>query len=353
MKQYTRDVKSNSNLLVFNFAMDSKDPLLSHQYEAVLALASDFNKITVITGRIGQINSDPRIRIISTNWQPGHRLTSVLRLFVQSIPEIIRGDFKSVFYHMTDLQSALLSPFVRLRRRRQFLWYAHTVKSKYLVFASWWVTEIVTSTKGSCPLTGKFVRQIGQAIDEEKFRPITFANLDFNKLVHIGRFDKSKNIDLLISAAWELKKFLPNIELTIVGSPANLESQDWAKDLMLKSKPWIESGWLHFKDSIPREQFPIEMAKNGCFIHAYLGSLDKTLIESTMLRVPVVTLNPEYISIFGTWSKFPISDLKDEYLAFRQLTPDEINHELGRRMEVARRDHSLQNWIAQLAKLLQ
>ena len=333
--------------------MDPKDPLLSHQYEAVLALANDFNKITVVTGRIDQIISDPRIRVISTNWRPGHRLSNVLMLFVKAIPEIVRGDFNSVFYHMTDLQSALLAPFVKLRRRRQFLWYAHTSKSKYLVFASWWLTGIVTSTRGSCPLTGKFVTPIGQAIDQERFRPITFSNLDFDKLVHIGRFDKSKNVDILISTAVALKKIFPGIELTIVGSPANPESQDWAKDLILDSKPWIESGWLHFKDSIPREQFPIEMAKNGCFFHAYLGSLDKTLIESTMLRVPVVTLNPEYINIFGRWSKLPNSDLQDEYLAFRELTPDEVALELGRRLEVACHDHSLRNWIAQLAKLLQ
>lgn len=333
--------------------MDPKDPLLSHQYEAVMALANIFNEIIVITGRVGQLNSDPRIRIICTNWRPGHRLANVLMLLVKSIPEIIRGDFNSVFYHMTDLQSALLSPFVRLRRRRQFLWYAHTFKSKYLVFASHWVTGIVTSTRGSCPLTGKFVTPIGQAIDQDKFRPINFANLNFNKLVHIGRFDKSKNVNLLISTAVELKMIFPRVELTIVGSPANLESLDWAENLINDSKPWVEAGWLHFKDSIPREQFPIEMAKNGCFVHAYIGSLDKTLIESTMMRVPVITLNPEYINVFGTWSKLPNSDLKAEYLAFRDLTQDQINLELGRRLDLARRDHSLQNWIAQLAKHLQ
>jgi glycosyltransferase involved in cell wall biosynthesis len=333
--------------------MDPQDPLLSHQYEAVKALGNDFNKITVITGRVGAIASDPKIRILSTNWQPGHGLSNLFRLFTKAIPEVIRGDFKSVFYHMTDLQCALLSPLVRLRGRTQFLWYAHTFKSKYLVFASWWVTGIITSTIGSCPLTGKLVRPIGQAIDQEKFMPIPFDKLNFDKLIHIGRFDKSKKIDLMICTAEELKKFFPDIELTIIGSPANQESRSWAKDLITKCKPRIEKGWLHFKEAIPREQFPIEMAKNGCFFHGYLGSLDKTLIESTMLRVPVVTLNPEYISIFGTWSKLPISDLKAEYQAFRTLTADEINHELARRLGVARRDHSLRNWIEQLATLLQ
>ncbi|CAB4757186.1 unannotated protein [freshwater metagenome] len=333
--------------------MDPKDPLLSHQYEAVLALADNFKKITVITGRVGEIESSPRIRIISTNWKPGHGLRNLYWLFAKAIPEIIRGDFKSVFYHMTDLQCALFSPLVRLRGRRQYLWYAHTFKSKYLVFASWWVTGIITSTIGSCPLTGKLVRPIGQAIDQEKFMPIPFNELNFDKLIHIGRFDKSKKIDFLISTAEELKKNFPDIILTIIGSPANQESRSWANDLIKNCKPRVEKGWLHFKEAIPREQFPIEMAKNGCFFHGYLGSLDKTLIESTMLRVPVITLNPEYISIFGTWSKLPISDLKDEYQAFRTLSTDEINYELARRLEVAHRDHSLRNWIEQLATLLQ
>jgi hypothetical protein len=175
--------------------MDSQDPLLSHQYEAVKALANSFKKITVITGRVGKIESDPRLRIISTNWRPGHGLSNLLRLFAKAIPEIIRGDFKSVFYHMTDLQCALLSPLVRVRRRRQFLWYAHTFKSKYLVFASWWVTGIVTSTVGSCPLTGKYVRPIGQAIDQEKFMPISFDKLDFDPNI----LDKKIQITTYIS----------------------------------------------------------------------------------------------------------------------------------------------------------
>jgi glycosyltransferase involved in cell wall biosynthesis len=332
--------------------MDPKDPLLSHQYEAVLALADDFDQITVITGKVGQIDSIPKIRIISTNWNPGHGLKNIFRLFVCAIPEIVRGDFGSVFYHMTDLQSALVSPLVRLRRKKQFLWYAHTFKSKYLIFASWWVTGIITSTSGSCPLSGKFVWPIGQAIDKNKFKPIPFEKLKFNKLIHIGRFDRSKNIDLLISTAEKLKRTFPNIELTIVGSPANLESRRWAKLLVEKYKSEIDNGWLKFKEAIPRNQFANEMAENGCFFHGYIGSLDKTLIEATMLRVPVITLNPEYLSLFGKWSNTTMPDLGDEYIALAGLDQNEINQELDRRLAVALRDHSLGNWVYQLAKIL-
>ena len=332
--------------------MDRNDPLLSHQYEAVDGLAKKYSNITVITGRVGKVTTNPKIQIISTNWVQGHNIRNLLKLALKAIPEIMHGDFQSVFFHMTDLQCALFSPLIRLRKRRQFLWYAHTFKSRYLIFASKWVTGVVTSTNGSCPLTGEIVWPIGQAIDEEKFRPISFDVLDLNKLIHIGRFDKSKNINRLISSAEELRKSFSEIELTIIGSTANKQSQNWANELLLQSRQKVEMGWLSFKEAIPREEFSIEMAKNGCFFHCYLGSLDKTLIEATMLCVPVVTMNPEYIEIFGTWSNKTFSDLEGEYRALRSLSEDEIRDELAKRLKIARERHSLHHWVDQLTALL-
>ena len=332
--------------------MDKNDPLLSHQNEAVSGLSKNFHKITVITGRVGDVNPNPNIRIITTDWIPGKRFRSTFKLFQIAIPEIMRGDFQSVFFHMTDLQCALLSPLIRLRGKKQFLWYAHKFKSKYLIFASKWVTGIVTSTNGSCPITGNRVYPIGQAIDEEKFRPIPFEDLDMDRLVHIGRFDRSKNIDLLISVSKKLRQSFPGICLSIIGSPANSESRSWADALIVRTQIEIQEGWIDFKDAISRENFPIEMGKNGCFFHGYLGSLDKTLIESTMLCVPVVTLNPEYLDIFGTWSKTSKSDLESEYQALRALDPNEIKAELAVRLKIARDNHSLNHWVSQLTDLL-
>ena len=106
--------------------MDRNDPLLSHQYEAVDGLAKKYSNITVITGRVGKVTTNPKIQIISTNWVQGHNIRNLLKLALKAIPEIMHGDFQSVFFHMTDLQCALFSPLIRLRKRRQFLWYAHT-----------------------------------------------------------------------------------------------------------------------------------------------------------------------------------------------------------------------------------
>jgi glycosyltransferase involved in cell wall biosynthesis len=333
--------------------MDKSSSLLSHQHQAVCALAEKFETVTVITGHVGDIAIPANVRIISTNWELGEKTLSAWRLIKAAAPVIVKGDFGSVFFHMTDLQCAMLSPFIKLRRRRQFLWYAHTHKSIYLNFASKWVDAIVTSTKGSCPIKGGKVISVGQAIDQDVFNVLDFNELDFSKLVHIGRFDKSKKIDELIENAIQIRRDIPEVQLTLVGSPSNLESQIWAGDLVRESRENVHEGWLHFKEAIQRSEFPTEMSHNGVFFHSYQGSLDKTLVESTMLGVPVVTINHEYIKIFGSWSGKDKPNLVEEYKSLRALNSQSLRVEIIRRREIALKHHSLENWINSLASLLQ
>jgi glycosyltransferase involved in cell wall biosynthesis len=332
--------------------MDSEHPLLSHQQEAVHALSDKFDHVTVITGQVGINNASPNVKIINTQWNAGQSFRNAVRLLVRSLPLIIRGDFNSVFFHMTDLQCAVLSPFIRLRGRKQFLWYAHTSKSNYLLWSSLWVNSIITSTLGSCPIKSKKVSPIGQAINESWFAKISLEKLNLNKLIHIGRFDKSKQIETLIQAAIDLRVEDDQIELKLVGSPANEESKIWAEGLSAKYRIQIEHGWLEFEGSISRALFPVKMAESGCFFHAYIGSLDKTLVESTMLCVPVVTINPEYINIFGSWSNSEPVSLISEYRALRSLNFADLDSELNRRHSLALRSHSLANWVKQISQLL-
>jgi glycosyltransferase involved in cell wall biosynthesis len=197
------------------------------------------------------------------------------------------------------------------------------------------------------------VKPIGQAIDDEKFAALDFNELNLSRLIHIGRFDKSKNIQLLISSARELRKTYSNIQLTLIGSAANAESLDWASGLMIETEAEVQDGWLTFKDSIPREYFRSEVSKNGCFFHGYVGSLDKTLVESTMLRVPVVTINLEYMTIFGTWGNVAEVSLVSEYKALRSKSQIELNAELDRRLSIAKTEHTLKHWVRELSSLLQ
>ncbi len=337
---------------MFNFVMDLKNPLLSHQIELVNLLAARFEEITVISGNIGLASVKRNITVIESTWISGKRVGNIWRLVRGALPIIWRGNFDSVFFHMTDVQCAILSPIIRIRGKRQFLWYAHTHNSTYLRWARFWINQIITSTPGSCPVKGKKVIPIGQAIDDTKFLPMNISNLNLDRLIHIGRFDESKRIDVLIDSAAALRRDFEFLRFEIVGSPGNPNKHTWADLIKKKYEKFSKQGWLSFRESVQRSEVSSIMRDCGVFFHAYAGSLDRTLIEATMLRMPVVTLNPEYISEFGRWGVNEDFSLESEFKAMRSLTKPELDRELEVRLCHAKLAHSSSLWAEKLSKIL-
>ncbi len=260
----------------------------------------------------------------------------------------ISGEYR-VFFHMTDVFAAFFSPYFWFKRRRQILWYAHAHQSRYLKWATKWVNSILTSTPGSCPNTGSKVIYLGQGVDHTYFTQIAFEQLKLNRLIHYGRFDRSKNIDQIISSVELMRRQNSQISLRVVGSPLNTQSQLWSREIESSWRDAIRDGWLTFSHAVNRRDIPQIMKDHGVFIHAFQGSLDKTLIESTLLGVPVITLNKEYTKIFGSWSpnNSEIS-LAEEYQFMRALKNKDLISELNRRRQLAVQEHSIVQWVDKL-----
>ena len=110
--------------------------------------------------------------------------------------------------------------------------------------------------------------------------------------------------------------------------------------------------WIKFTKSINRQEVPHFLNRKDCFIHAFQGSLDKTLIESTLCMLPVVTINSEYIKIFGSWSEKKSITLSQEIEHLFNLSDEAINKELQRRFDIAYSNHSLDQWVSKLLKIL-
>jgi hypothetical protein len=82
--------------------------------------------------------------------------------------------------------------------------------------------------------------------------------------------------------------------------------------------------------------------------------LDKALLEATISGLPVITLNREYVEIFGRWNKSTFHlDLRSELTALQRLNESEITSELIQRSALVRENHSLNSWITKLACILQ
>lgn len=335
-----------------NYSMDRNDYLLSHQQEAVLELAKHFSQVEVITARAGESILPSNVIVHNVGWNSAHSIRSLTRFIAIFSKTLFVFRPNVIFSHMTDMQSAIVSPFVRLLKIRHVLWYAHKSQSKYLFFANLFVNEIVTSTPGSCPISSMKVSTIGQAINPKFFYPQSKHSGKLEKFLHIGRLDPAKRADYIINSVEIMRKTNPKISLSLYGSVGNKNSELWADQIHLMATSEDKSSWLSILPGIRRAEVPALVSSHDLFIHAYLGSLDKTLVEATFIKIPVITENPEYLSIFGSWSGIESPSILQEYDYIKSLNPEQISIILEERYQLAYNHHSINNWVSLLVQIL-
>ncbi len=339
----------NRKLVVLNYAMDENNPIFSHQVQAVRAISPYFNEVTVITGSVGEFTVPSNVKVVSTNWRNGSRFLSVTKFLLVASRYIFQSNVV-IFSHMTEVQSVLISPITKLLRIPHWLWYAHKSKSIYLRLNLFMLNGIVTSTPGSCPVSGKKVYAIGQGVDPADFMPsMVRPKFESLPLIHIGRFDPSKNVPEIIQVCRKFVENGINLSLTQVGSPSTPQYKKIAEEVISESS---SLPWLSFQSSVPRKDLSVMLSASFAMIHSYRGSLDKTLIEATLQEVPVITVNREYLDIFGGWSNSKNPSLESELGAVVGITPEDLVKELSRRREIALNSHSLGQWADSVVELL-
>jgi glycosyltransferase involved in cell wall biosynthesis len=344
-----------SNLLVINYAMDEKSQVFSHQIELVNQLSPKFDQITVLTAQVGVCKTEKNVKVISFGWVEGKRVSSLLRFLKIFIKTIRSEKFTVLFSHMTSVQSAFISPITRVIKLKHYLWFAHTSNGILLKVSRLLTNGIITSTPGSCPLKGSKVFPIGQSINSQKFKKKSSNIQPVKNLLHIGRFDPSKNINEIIYEVKKLRSNFPGLKLEVIGSPSSDRFKDYESNVKAKFDSEVQLGWLKFTPHIPRSSLPEILQTYDCFIHSFQGSLDKTIVEATFSGLPVITINNEYRKIFGSWNltnKGMNNSLKDEAELLLNLDGSKRQSEVDRRYEVAIEQHELIGWVDRLVSIL-
>lgn len=347
-KDLRRTDPLKKTLLVLNYAMNEKDPIFSHQADAVSALARNFEKVVVISQNVGRVNVPANVLIVDLKWRQGKDFSNTLRFLSALMRICITKKPNLVFSHMTERLSLLASLPLKVLRIHHFLWYAHSSSSRSLRISAKLVDKIFTSTTGSCPIVSSKVHVLGQAIDLSRFNGTSRQVEHPTKFIHVGRLDASKNIKLLINQV--LVNSSTN-SLTLVGAPSNAASGQYWDSLKAKYRELIDSKNLIEVGPVPRSELPNLLRKHEVFIHAFEGSLDKSILEATACGVPVITTNPEYLSIFGSWSKeTSIINLESELTEFLKLPLSIRLQEIQRRANLIRKAHSFEVWIENLTR---
>ena len=348
-----------TTLLVVNVSMSEKSMLFSHQQKAVHELSKHFLSTVVLTREISNKYKNTNIKIVKVPWKRKRPVRNSISLMRKAMPILSNSTNLVVFTHMSDSMAAVLSPITRFFGINHYLWYAHKKKSLYLRFAYLFLNGIITSTPGSCPFHGQKIFSVGQGIDISAFKG-SFNNsseIGRTNFFNYGRLDKSKRIDLLIEVIERLRESLPNLTLTFFGETAS-KDRTWLQKMESLKQLSIDRSYLNFYPPIEHENIVDKFGSFDIFIHAFAGSLDKTLLEATLLKKPVVTCNPEYLSIFGSWSKNEPCNLDDlhfltsEIEAILRLPDDTLDIELVRRFREVISNHSLEGWAERISRQL-
>lgn len=346
-------------LIILNYSMKGSSLVFGHQREVVKDLARLFPKIHVVTAENDANNLVDGVRILNSNWQPNHNLSNTIRYLRLILPLLLssktRGEKTVIFSYMTEVQSSLIAPITRIFRIPHFLWYAHTTKSFYARWCHFWCDGLITSTKDSCPYSDRKVHIIGQSIDPSLFPLKSHIAESMASGISVGRLDKSKNLESIINLMYDEELCAIPISLTFVGD-ATSSNESYVRTLKVKYADLINCGRLKFIGKVPNNDLSVQLARHDFFINGFVGSLDKSLIEATLVGLPVITVNPPYLQEFGSWSEIDSFDnvqdgLKSELLALRQYEKSLIETSRKSRREIAQVKHSRNAWVNKLHEI--
>ena len=259
------------HLLILTYEMDELSQVFSHQIGIVNELSKTFDKVTVLAGKIGSYNVSPNVRVYSTDWQSGKRISSTTKFLLVFLKLLLSNRFTVVFSHMASVQAALISPITRVLRIKHLLWYTHTSDNFALRVCNLFTNGILTATPGSCPLSGSKVHVIGHSIDAKIFKRKSSPNFPISSFVHVGRFDPSKNIKLIIETLQNLKVSKNDVNFTNIGVPSGEANTNYYQNIISEFARDKNSTWLKFESSVPRQTLPNLLNNFDCFIHAFNG----------------------------------------------------------------------------------
>ena len=355
-------MKRSRNLLIVNYSMSANHPIFSHCVEIVAGLSEFFSKIHVITLGDFDASLPDNVTVVALG---AERVPKILKLIAlaRAYFSFLRKEKNHIlFCHMTERPFLLLAPISKLLKNKTYLWYAHTSKSLALFLSQPFASAYITSTKGSFPWKFKKLFFIGQGISSQQFQFHPKQINRFSNFIHIGRNDPSKNIDLLIdlfSIMSSREIITKDATITLLGNTSR-EYMSYKLYLNEKILSLSISERCIFETAVPRAQVVNFLREADVFLHAYLGSLDKTLLEATLCGVPVITCNREYLREFGSWSDAELSQSIDncpdilirEFEGLVSTSTLKLKQELNRRAEIARNTHNLGDWLSRLKRIL-
>ena len=336
-------------LLVFAYEFSPESMIFSHQFKIIMELSRSFEEVVLIVNS-SRIDSrlPSNIKIYDLKWGQSPLALSIFRLYLYFLQTVITKKPNVIFSFMTETHSAMIGPIAKILGIKHVLWYAHVATPIRLKIAKLFVDRILTSTPDSIDFSSRKLIPIGQMIDDNDFPWL--ANRNYSRKenwIHVGRLDPSKNIDLLIETFLAFQSNNKKMILSLVGlsTPKFIHYENYLKK---KYELAIENGLVNFLGRRTSDEISKLLQQSDLFIHAFEGSLDKSLIEATFSGVTVITKNQAFLREFGPLSSPFRNDpnyLHKEIENWLTLAPEYLRDVAEKRRLTASNSHSFSSWI--------
>lgn len=344
--------------IIFVHSLDSNHMLFSHQRDIVEGLALSSRQTIVISSDIAFPKLRPEIATLRWPWESRHKYISSLKYFLRGLILLIKNRDANVVYIQVDHISALLSPVCFLLRVPNYLWYAHGYKSWFLKLSMPFLTNVFTANRESCSIDSPKLKIVGHYVNDFLFS-LSGHEGDRNyseDFFHLGRSDRSKRISVIGSAVDSFGSAKKTVNLFLLGKPSNSCERQAHEKTMFELRKTCKNLNVIEMGQFNRSELPAQLKNLGIFVHAFQGSLDKAILEATLMKNPVATINKGYLLEFGQWSKTSSNDdvefLIDEIAAIRNCDKQQLAEELIRRRNIVLANHSLGSWLKTVTRLM-
>lgn len=286
-------------VLVVNFEMDDRSPVLAWQARVARELAARCERVVVVTEKLGEHVGAPNLvvekvamRPMGVPWRVGGKWFANPRVW-----QLCREHRIDVcFVHMAHEWAYRLAPALRAAHVPVVLWYAHGTVTRRLRLAHRAVHRVVTSTPEGFRVPSRKLSIIGQAIDTRLF-DVPAERVDPSDVLYVGRLSPRKRIERLVEALAALRRREPTaaVRLRLVGPVMADDASAYLGGLRALADRLGVTEAVDFVGFVPQAETPALYSTAFAHVNvSHTGSMDKTVLEALACGCPVVTSNAAF-----------------------------------------------------------
>jgi len=295
-------------LLFFTRKIDKYDPRVGFVSDWVDELAKNLDFLYILVWQKSSAENLPKnAKLIEL---PNNIFLKLLVLKFKLLKYIFKVD--GVFTHMMPIYAILVGCFSKIFKKKLFHWHTHSAVDWKLKLSRLFVDEYVTASVESFKLkTKKKINIFGHGICLRNFQ-FPISNFQINSksqiqnskfiILSVGRISPSKNIDILIKIAEQIKlsdlDFKNKILINIIGGPGLISQNKYYLDLIEEVREKKLNNIIDFIGPLAQEE--IIKYYNNCDLFINLsdtGSLDKVVLEAMASGKLVLTSNIAFKNI--------------------------------------------------------